>query len=101
MIIYQSLLYLINNDLIRGHLFKDALFLIYKWLLRQPPRSNESKGEDNINTMSQHRMLLLKKGGTHMSNKKKIKVTLAMVNVLLTAVELYLQWQLSKSENEL
>jgi flagellar basal body-associated protein FliL len=47
-------------------------------------------------------MLLLKKGGTHMSNKKKIKVTLAMVlNVLLTAVELYLQWQLSKSENEL
>ena len=51
--------------------------------------------------MSQHRMLLLKKGGTHMRNKKKIKVTLAMVNVLLTAVELYLQWQLSKSENEL
>jgi hypothetical protein len=47
-------------------------------------------------------MLLLKKGGTHMSNKKKIKVTyMAMVNVLLTAVELYLQWQLSKSENEL
>lgn len=36
-----------------------------------------------------------------MSNKKKIKVTLAMVNVLLTTVELYLQWQLSKSENEL
>ena len=31
-----------------------------------------------------------------MRNKKKIKVTLAMVNVLLTAVELYLQWQLSK-----
>jgi hypothetical protein len=80
------------------------LSFFYKWLLRQPPRSNESKGEDNknnINTMSQHRMLLLKKGGTHMSNKKKIKVTLAMVNVLLTAVELYLQWQLSKSENEL
>ena len=51
--------------------------------------------------MSQHRMLLLKKGGTHMSNKKKIIVTLEMVNVLLTAVELYLQWQLSKSENEL
>ena len=50
--------------------------------------------------MSQHRMLLLKKE-EHMSNKKKIKVTLAMVNVLLTAVELYLQWQLSKSENEL
>ena len=24
-----------------------------------------------------------------------------MINVLLTAVELYLQWQLSKSENEL
>jgi hypothetical protein len=47
-------------------------------------------------------MLLLKKGGTYMSiNKKKIKVTLAMINVLLTAVELYLQWQLSKSENEL
>jgi flagellar basal body-associated protein FliL len=37
-----------------------------------------------------------------MSNKKKIKVTLAMINVLFTtAVELYLQWQLSKSENEL
>ena len=36
-----------------------------------------------------------------MSTKKKIKVTLAMINVLLTAVELYLQWQLSKSENEL
>lgn len=36
-----------------------------------------------------------------MRNKKKIKVTLAMINVLLTAVELYLQWQLSKSENEL
>jgi hypothetical protein len=35
-----------------------------------------------------------------MSTKKKIKVTLAMINVLLTAVELYLQWQLSKSENE-
>ena len=51
--------------------------------------------------MSQHRMLLLKKGGTHMSNKKKIKVTLALINVLLTAVEFYLQWQLSKSENEL
>ena len=32
-----------------------------------------------------------------MRNKKKIKVTLAMINVLLTAVELYLQWQLSKS----
>jgi hypothetical protein len=47
-------------------------------------------------------MLLLKKGGTLMRNKKKIKVTLAMINVLLTAVELYLlQWQLSKSENEL
>jgi hypothetical protein len=47
-------------------------------------------------------MLLLKKGGTLMrNNKKKIKVTLAMINVLLTAVELYLQWQLSKSENEL
>ncbi|MGX0195838.1 hypothetical protein ACUXCJ_002410, partial [Staphylococcus haemolyticus] len=30
-----------------------------------------------------------------MSTKKKIKVTLAMINVLLTAVELYLQWQLS------
>jgi hypothetical protein len=74
-------------------------------LLRQPPRSNESKGGDNkitsTITMSQHRTLLLKRGGTHMSNKKKIKVTLAMVNVLLTAVELYLQWQLSKSENEL
>lgn len=36
-----------------------------------------------------------------MSNKKKIKVTLALINVLLTAVEFYLQWQLSKSENEL
>jgi hypothetical protein len=47
-------------------------------------------------------MLLLKKGGRIMSTrKKKIKVTLAMINVLLTAVELYLQWQLSKSENEL
>jgi hypothetical protein len=47
-------------------------------------------------------MLLLKKGGRLMSTKKKIKVTyLAMINVLLTAVELYLQWQLSKSENEL
>lgn len=46
-------------------------------------------------------MLLLKKGGRRMSTKKKIKVTLAMINVLLTAVELYLQWQLSKSENEL
>ena len=34
-----------------------------------------------------------------MSNKKKIKVTL--INVLLTAVEFYLQWQLNKSENEL
>ena len=34
-----------------------------------------------------------------MSNKKKIKVTLALINVLLTAVEFYLQWQLSKSEN--
>lgn len=51
--------------------------------------------------MSQHNTLLLKKGGTLMHNKKKIKVTLAMVNVLLTAVELYLQWQLNKSENEL
>ncbi len=46
-------------------------------------------------------MLLLKKGGKYMSNKKKIKVTLAMINVLLTAVEIYLQWQLSKSENEM
>lgn len=36
-----------------------------------------------------------------MRNKKKIKVTLALINVLLTAVEFYLQWQLSKSENEL
>jgi hypothetical protein len=36
-----------------------------------------------------------------MSTKKKIKITLAMINVLLTAVELYLQWQLNKSENEL
>lgn len=36
-----------------------------------------------------------------MSTKKKIKITLVMINVLLTAVELYLQWQLSKSENEL
>ena len=45
-------------------------------------------------------MLLLKKGGTFMSSKKKIKVTLAMFNVLLTAIELYLQWQLSKSKNE-
>lgn len=36
-----------------------------------------------------------------MSTKKKIKVTLAMINVLLIAIELYLQWQLSKSENEL
>jgi hypothetical protein len=36
-----------------------------------------------------------------MSNKKKIKVTLALINVLLTAVEFYLQWQLNKSENEL
>ena len=36
-----------------------------------------------------------------MSNKKKIKVTLALINALLTAVEFYLQWQLSKSENEL
>ena len=36
-----------------------------------------------------------------MSTKKKIKVTFAMINVLLTAVEFYLQWQLSKSENEL
>ena len=51
--------------------------------------------------MSQHSMLLLKKGGSLMRNKKKIKVTLALINVLLTAVELYLQWQLSKSENEL
>ncbi len=51
--------------------------------------------------MSQPSMLLLKKGGRLMSTKKKIKVTLAMINVLLTAVELYLQWQLSKSENEL
>lgn len=51
--------------------------------------------------MSQHSMLLLKKGGSLMSHKKKIKVTLAMINVLLTAVELYLQWQLSKSENKL
>ncbi len=51
--------------------------------------------------MSQHRMLLLKKGGSLMSNKKKIKVTLALINVLLMAVEFYLQWQLSKSENEL
>lgn len=51
--------------------------------------------------MSQHSMLLLKKGGRFMSTKKKIKVTLAMINILLTAVELYLQWQLSKSENEL
>ena len=36
-----------------------------------------------------------------MSTKKKIKITLAMINVLLTAVELYLQWQLNTSENEL
>lgn len=36
-----------------------------------------------------------------MSTKKKIKITLAMINVLLTAVELYLQWELNKSENEL
>lgn len=36
-----------------------------------------------------------------MSTKKKIKVTFAMINVLLTAVEFYLQWQLSKSDNEL
>ena len=36
-----------------------------------------------------------------MSTKKKIKVTLAMINVLLSAVELYLQWQLSKSKNEM
>ena len=43
--------------------------------------------------MSQHSMLLLKKGGTLIRNKKKI-------NVLLASVELYLQWQLSKSENE-
>ncbi|EES59381.1 hypothetical protein HMPREF0789_0032 [Staphylococcus epidermidis BCM-HMP0060] len=46
-------------------------------------------------------MLLLKRGGRFMSTKKKIKITLAMINVLLTAVELYLQWQLNKSENEL
>lgn len=51
--------------------------------------------------MSQHSTLLLKKGGSLMSNKKKIKVTLALINVLLTAVEFYLQWQLNKSENEL
>lgn len=51
--------------------------------------------------MSQHNTLLLKKGGTLMRNKKKIKVALAMINVVLTTVELYLQWQLSKSENEL
>ena len=36
-----------------------------------------------------------------MSSKKKIKVTLAMINVLLSAVKLYLQWQLSKSKNEM
>ncbi len=43
-------------------------------------------------------MLLLKKGGTLMSSKKKIKVTLAKFNVILTEVELELQWQLSKSK---
>jgi hypothetical protein len=36
-----------------------------------------------------------------MRNKKRLRLLLAMINVLLTAVELYLQWQLSKSENEL
>jgi hypothetical protein len=36
-----------------------------------------------------------------MSNKKKIKVILALINVLLFAVRIYLQWQLNKSENEL
>ncbi|SCT70696.1 Uncharacterised protein [Staphylococcus aureus] len=35
-----------------------------------------------------------------MNNKKKIKVTLALINVFLTAGELYLQWQLSQSESE-
>ncbi|ENL48383.1 hypothetical protein U577_02601 [Staphylococcus aureus T20118] len=36
-----------------------------------------------------------------MSNKKKIKVTLALINVVLTALQLYLQWQVIKSKKEM
>ncbi len=45
-------------------------------------------------------MVVLKKGGSVMGNKKKIKVSLGMINVVLRGVEVYLEWELSKCENE-
>lgn len=33
-----------------------------------------------------------------MSNMKKIRVTLAFINVVLAAIEVYIQWQVVKSQ---